>query len=342
MPRRTIQRAPGHRRAAAKATGRGTPADRLVRAWLDGGDDAFADLAEELIAGGRDGVLAAAVRKLAGRHEDGAVAEFIEALAELAEAAEGGDTFGYAELVLLPVLSEGRPPDPAPIAAGLVGSGAFPPEAEAAFADGWRSAEAIGALSPCGLRRVLADVATGREPADLPPLPPGGMADGGVAVLVGCLAFRSGRPGEDTDAAPGPAADGDGGDRPGSRRHGAFDRWRASLDPDAMRGVVVLPCCRPSALADEVRAFLLEAVEGLDPTLEEAVGFVEAARVEAGDAEEPVARLAAREGGVALAVLTRSGRVLDSRTFDLAGGGVTAEDVRRVVGAVMPIEDGPG
>jgi len=35
---------------------------------------------------------AAAVRELAGRHEDGAVAEFVEALAELAEAAEGGDT----------------------------------------------------------------------------------------------------------------------------------------------------------------------------------------------------------------------------------------------------------
>jgi hypothetical protein len=335
-----MQRTPDRRRAAAKATGRGTPADRLVRAWLDGDDDAFADLAEELIAGGRDGVLAAAVRKLAGRHEDEAVAEFVEALTEVAEAADGGDAFGHAELVLLPVLSEGRPPDPAPIAAGLPGSGAFPPTAEVAFAEGWRSAEAVDALSPCALRRVLLDVAAGREPANLPPLPPGGMAGGGVAVLVGCLAFRTGPPGEDPDAVPGSAARAGRDDRPGSWSEDAFDRWRASLGPDAVRGVVVLPCCPPSALADVVRAFILEAVEGLDPTLEEVAGFVEAAREEAGDGEELVARLAAREGGVGLAVLTRSGRVLDDRTFDLGGTGVTAEDVRRVVEAAMPVEDG--
>jgi hypothetical protein len=177
MPRRTPQRPP-RRRAVAMGAGGGTPADRLIRTWLDEYHDAFEDLAEGLIAGGRDGVLAAAMRKLSERYEDEAVEEFADALAGLAEAAEGQDAFHFAELVLLPILTEGPPPDPAPLASGLGSSGAFPPEAEAAFAEGWRSVEAVRSLSPCALRRVLLDLAGGRPPADLPPLPPGGMAEG--------------------------------------------------------------------------------------------------------------------------------------------------------------------
>jgi hypothetical protein len=50
------------------------------------------------------------------------------------------------------------------------------------------------------------------------------------------------------------------------------------------RGVAVLPCCPPSGLADEVMA-LLQAAEDLDPRLAEILGFVEAARAEAGDEE---------------------------------------------------------
>jgi hypothetical protein len=55
-----------------------------------------------------------------------------------------------------------------------------------------------------------------------------------------------------------------------------------------------------------------------------------------------VARLVARAGGVELTILTRSGRELDRRTFELAGGGLAAEDVRRVVAAAVPIEDAAG
>ncbi len=336
MPRKTPQRPPC-RRAVAMATGGGTPADRLIRTWLDEDYDAFEDLAEELIAGGRDGVLAAAVRKLSERYGDEAVEELAGALTGLAEAAEGQDAFHFAELVLLPVLAEGPPPDPAPLASGLAGSGAFPPEAEAVFAEGWRSAEAVRSLSPCALRHVLLDVAGGRPPADLPPLPPGGMAEGGIAVLVGALAFRTEPPRGDPDADLGVPAGAD--EARESERADPFDRWRASLGAEVTKGVVVLSPCSPSDLIDEIRAFLLEGAEDVDPMLDEVIDFVEAARGEAGG-EEVVARLAGREGAVELTVLTRSGRELDRRIFDLGDSGLTADDVERAVQAGMPTGDG--
>ncbi len=338
MPRKTPQRPP-RRRAVAMGAGAGTPADRLIRTWLDEDYDAFEDLAEELIAGGRDGVLAAAMRKLSERYEDEAVEEFVGALTGLAEAAEGQDAFHFAELVLLPILTEGPPPDPALLANGLASSGAFPPEAEAVFAEGWRSAEAVRSLSPCALRRVLLDVAGARRPADLPPLPPGGMAEGGIAVLVGALAFRTEPPRGDPDADPGVPAAADEARESG--RVDPFDRWRASLGAEVTKGVVVLSPCSPSDLADEIRAFLLEGAEEVDAMLDEVIDFVEAARGEAGG-EEVVTRLAGREGAVELTVLTRSGRELDRRIFDLGDSGLTADDVERVVQAGMPTEDGIG
>src|SRR3712207_1428067 len=139
MPRQTTRGKP-QRRAVERGPG-GTPADRLVRAWLDGDDAAFEDLAEACIAGGRDGVLAAALRKLSARYDEEAAEEVGAALTAVAEAAEDGEGFDAAEVLLLPVAVSGPPPDPAPFTAGLAGSGAFPPEAEVTFAEGWRAAE---------------------------------------------------------------------------------------------------------------------------------------------------------------------------------------------------------
>ena len=112
MPRKTTHAPTPSRGSRVKGAGGSTPADRLIRAWLDADDDGFEDLAEELIAGGRDGVLAAALRKLSEKYEAEAVEAFAAALTELAEVAEGQDAFDFAELVLLPVLAEGPPPDP--------------------------------------------------------------------------------------------------------------------------------------------------------------------------------------------------------------------------------------
>ncbi|MCB4825094.1 hypothetical protein [Roseicella aerolata] len=327
MPRKTTQH-PSHRRAEGKGTGSGTPADRLVRAWLDGKDDTFADLAEEFIAGGRDGVLSAALRKFAERYEEEAVEEFALALTELAEAVEGQAGFDLAELVLLPVATTGAPPDPARLAGSLAGAGLFPAEAEVIFAEGWHSAEAILSLSPVAIRRVLLDIAGRRPPADLPPLPATGEAEGGIAVLVGALAFGTAPSQEE----PAPPATGAAGEEEFSD---AFERWHASLDPTLIGDAVILSPCSPSQLADEIEALLEEANEA---AFEEVADFIDTAREEAAG-EEVVARLAERSDGVEVTLLTRAGRELDRRVFDTAEGELTAEDIRRVVGDRIPILD---
>jgi hypothetical protein len=333
MPRKTTQQQPRRGSAERKGPGSGTPADRLVRAWLDEDYDTFEDLAEELIAGGRDGVLLAARRKLSEKYEDDEVEEFAAALTEMAEAARSQDPFDVAELVLLPVVTAGSLPDPALFTSSLANSGAFPPEAKVAFAEGWRSAETVNSRAPAALRRVLLDIANGRPPADLPPLQSGVVTEGGIVVLVGIVAFEAKPPEDDPDADAEVLAAAD--EARESERSGAFDRWRASLDPEAIKGALILPFCLPSQLMDEIRA-LLEGADAEDPTLDEIIDFIGTARDEAGG-EEVVARLATREGGVELTVLTRSGRELDSRAFDLEEGGPTAEDVRRVVEGCAPI-----
>lgn len=340
MPRKTTRPPPSARGGKAKGAVGGTPADRLIRAWLDGDDGAFEDLAEELIAGGRDGVLAAATRKLSEKYEDKDVDDFIDDLTEMAEAAEGQREFDFASLVLLPVApGNGALPDPALLASGLAASGAFPAEAEPAFAAGWSTADAVLALSPCAIRRVLLDIAGGRPPADLPPPQPGDGPDDAILVLTGASVFPNGPPEDNPGAGPDAvAAAEEARDR---ERMEAFGRWRASLTPEATKGASVLPLCAPSALPHEIEAFL----DGTDPegdaVLEEVRDFLETAEGEAGG-EEVVAHLSAQDGGVEVAVLTRSGRELDRRTFRLEESGVTADDISDVVGGYVPIVDGTG
>lgn len=333
MPRKTTQQPPRRRGADRKGQGSGTPADRLVRAWLAEDYDTFEDLAEELIAGGRDGVLLAATRKLAEKYEDDEVDDFASALTEMAEATGGQDAFDIAELVLLPVVTAGTLPDPAAFTGNLANSGVFPPEAKVMFAEGWRLVKDVNSLGPSALRRALLDIANKRSPADLPPLEPGSLTDGGIVVLVGAVAFDTEPPDDEPDADAEVLTAADVGK--GSEGSDAFDRWRASLDPDTLKGAIVLPFCSPSQLMDEIRA-LLEGRDAEDPTLEEIIDFIGTARDEAGG-EEVVARLATREGSVQLAVLTRSGRELDSRVFDLVEGGPTADDLRSVVEGCVPI-----
>lgn len=332
MPRKTNQ--PSQHRRSVGARGRnGTPADRLVRAWLDEDFDTFEDVAEDLIASGRDGVLLAARRKLAERDDEDAADEFTAALTEMAEMAEGQEGFDFAELVLLPVVTTGLPPDPVPLARGLAASGCFPAEAEVAFAEGWRSAEVIRTLPPSFVRRVLLDIANGRAPADLPPSDTANMAEGGIVVLAGAVVVRAEPPQDAPDAGPEVLAAADAARE--DERARAFDRWRESLDPSAIGGALILPFCSPSQLMDEIAA-LLEGTEAEEPPLDEIIDFIGTAREEAGG-EEVVARIAPREGGLELTVLTRTGTTLDSRVFGLEEGGPTADDVRRVVEDCVPV-----
>jgi hypothetical protein len=186
---------------------------------------------------------------------------------------------------------------------------------------------------------VLLDIAGGRPPADLPSAPPGGGADGEVVVLAGAIVFRTEPPEEDPDSDPEvlEAAE-EARDR---ERMAVFERWQASLGPEATRGAHILPFCTPSALTFEIGAFLDGAEPQGDAVLDEIGEFVETAKREAGG-EEVVARLATRGGGVELAVLTRSGRELDRRVFGLEDSGLTAADVARVVEGRVPIVDGTG
>jgi hypothetical protein len=167
--------------------------------------------------------------------------------------------------------------------------------------------------------------------------PPGGGADGGIVVLAGAIVFRTEPPEEDPDSDPEvlEAAE-EARDR---ERMAAFERWRASLGPEATRGSRILPFCTPSALAHEIGAFLDGADPEGDAVLDEIRGFVETAKGEAGG-EEAVARIMARDGGVELAVLTRSGRGLDRRVFGLEDSGLRAADVAQAVEGSVPIVDG--
>jgi hypothetical protein len=332
MPRKTTQQSPRHR-ADGKGGG-GTPADRLVRAWLDEDDDAFVPLAEELIARGRDGVLATAIRKLTDRYEAEAVEDFALALTEIAELTEAEVEFDVAELVLLPVVTAAALPDPAPLATGLAASGAFPADAEMVFLAGWRSAEAIGALSPTAIRRVLLDVAHGRPAADLPALAPDAATEGTVAALVGAAIFRAAPPTDDPDVDPELLNIQD--EARASERFDAFEEWRAALTPEVTGGALILSLCSPSELADEIRTLLEDSD---DLVIEEIVDFVEAARQEAGG-EEIVARLAAHDGGVELTILTQAGRVLDARVFGAGEAeGLSVEEVREALEGRVPVLD---
>lgn len=310
MSRKT--RPPSPRRSAEGKSGSGTPADRMLRAWHDREDETFAEQAEALIAEGRDGVLSTALRKLGERYEEEEVDEFARALTELAEVTEAGADFDMAQLLLLPVVTTGTLPDPAPLAAGLTASGTLPEEAETVFLADWREAEAIGTLSPVALRRVLLDVVAGRPPADLPPMETARVAVGTVAVLVGAAIFRAPPAAEDPDAELESLDLLE--EEAGTASIEAFTTWRDSLTPEQTGGAMVLPPCAPSELEDDLLALLDEA-EGAQG-IEEILDFIEAAREEAGS-EAIAARLAEHDDGLQITVLTEAGRVLDSRVFEV-------------------------
>ena len=329
----------GTRTAAGKSSG--SPADRLVRAFVEGGEAGFDELLGEALASGRQGVLDVALRKLRERYADEAVEDFTDALWEAAEGAEIGPS-GWAELVALPVaLPAGDPPEAGALVRGVIASGAFPETLEVRFLPRWRSPEALAALLPTALRRVLVDLVEGREPADLPPASAEALAQESFGLLLGVQfdwnipiweeIARDGPPREDAEGEETPQA------VAAAKR---FDAWRAAAF-EATDGCVPLALVPPSLVGDEIADFLSEAGEHTGG-LEEIRGFVDVARGEAAG-EEVVCRPEVVGEALELTLYTRGGRFLDSLTLTADRLPASAEEMPRLIEAFVPlVKDAPG
>jgi hypothetical protein len=134
-PRQTFGEAPG------------PIADRLLEAFGDEDSGEFDVLVQGLMAAGRTDILDLAIRKLGEREGDEAGDDLNWVLLVAAEGAAIGPS-GWTELVALPVaLPAGGLPDGEELGEGLIESGALADSEELRLLPGWRSPDALAALS---------------------------------------------------------------------------------------------------------------------------------------------------------------------------------------------------
>lgn len=328
---------PATPRRTALGKAPGVAADRLLRA-MESEDDAFETMAEAILEEGREDILALALRKAEAELGEDVAADFAEALLAAGEGARLGPA-GWAELAVLPVaLPNGTPPDARAIGDSLLATGLIEPEVEIRFAPGWRSPEALAALSPVALRRILRDLLDGREPRDLPRGDTDAMAREGFGLLLG-LRIDWDIPVWDAISAAGglpPEADPDAEETPEeARRVALFDSWRNAIF-DANDGCVPLALVPPSEVAEEIAAFLEEAGEETGG-LEEIRIFVETARGEA-PGEVILCRIEIVRDDLELALYTEAGRFLDSLTLAAANLPAPAAEMPRLIEAFVPLQ----
>lgn len=316
-------------------------ADRLLKAF-DGDDgETFDELVEALLDAGRADILDLAVRKTWEYQGDEAAGELT---ATLLAAAEGGAVgpSGWAELVALPVaLPTGEPPDAGEMGEGLIASGMLGITEEVRFLPGWRSPDAIAELQPGAVRRVLLDVAAGKEPRDLPPGDTDDLARRGFGVLLG-LRIDWAIPVWDEIAAAGALPqdeDETEETEDEARRAALFDRWRGAVFEQS-GGCVPLALVPLSEVGAEIAAFLAEAGQHTGG-IEDIRQFVAAARCEAGG-EEVLCRPEVNGDALELTLTTRGGRFLDSLTLPADRMPTRAEDMVQLIGSfVLLVRDGP-
>ena len=228
----------------------GPIADRLL-ALLEADDgEAIDALTQGLLEAGRSDVLDLAIRKIGQRHGDDA-AEELE-----------GDLLAAAERGRTRPLRLGRAGGAARGAAAAADAGrarrwarawsapaSWPDTVEVRFLPGWRSPEALEALSPGALRRVLLDLLAGAEPRDLPPGDTDDLARRGFGLLLG-LQIDWAIPTWETIAAadglPGGAEEAEEEDSETpeeARRSALFDGWRGAVFEASER----LRAARPGA-----------------------------------------------------------------------------------------------
>ena len=302
-----------------------------------------ADRLLALLEAGRGDILDLAIRKIGQRYGEDASEELEGNLLAAAEGARMGPS-GWAELVTLPVAlpPEGMP-DAAAMGASLVAAGLLAETLEVRFLPGWRSPDAVAALSPIALRRVLLDLLAGEEPRDLPPGDTDELGQRGFAVLVG-LQLDWAIPSWETITAEGPPdapeEDEDGTTPEQARRAALFDGWRGAVF-EASGGGVPLALVPPSEVGAEIAEFLDEA-SGHVGGLEEIREFVTTARNEAGG-EDVFCRPEVIGETLELAIYSESGRFLDSLTLPAARLPARAEEMPRLIQSfVRIIKDAPG
>lgn len=314
----------------------GPLADELLDGYADEDPDrvAFEELAEDCIEAGRADVLDLAVRKARDAMDEAGAEELRADLCDLAGAAEVGPS-GWAELVALPVaLPPADVPDAEDLAAGFLAAGALAPNHDVRFLSGWRAPEALAALAPTAVRRLLTEMAAGGEPAGLPPADRDDLAASGFGVLLGARIdwavpsweeiVSKGPPGEaeEDDTAPEEAA-----------REAAFARWRSEVFQ--AKGCVPLSLVSLSEAGAEIADFVEEA-RGQVGGLEEIREFVAMARREA--AGEDVVCVPARAGAdLELANYTTGGRWVDSLTVRESQMPAAIEDILRMLGSCVTL-----
>jgi hypothetical protein len=237
-------------------TAPGPIADRLLSAYFEDGDE-FRSFVQELLEAGRTDVLDLAVRKLGERQGEDGMVELSRAMLEVAEGGAVGPS-GWAELVVLPVaLPSGQAPDATALAESLSATGYFAEPTDVSFLPGWRSPGALAGLTPAAMRRVLVDLAEGREPGDLPPGDTDDLARHGFGVLIGLQVDWS-IPTWDQIAAAGGVPDDPDTEAEGARRSALFQLWRSGAFREH-GGCVPLDIVPPSDVGAEIADFLEEA-----------------------------------------------------------------------------------
>ena len=331
------------RKVIAQPAGKGTPAERRVRTWLED-DPAFDGLLQPLLDDGRQGILDMAVRRMAEKYEDEDVENF---RMTLLVAAEGGDIEPgvFAELLVTSVLVEPQAalPDPAPFAGGLAACGYFGVEEEVAMVPAWFDPDAIMGLTACALRKTLRDLRGGRTPSELKPLDR--LPAAGAIVLLGVSVDRTPTPWEiaagtleeEDAAAPERAAD-----PVTERREAAFETWCDGVlaaNPDLID--ILFPTV-PSDLADALDDAVAETADAGEaaPSAEELRDFIEVAAREAGD-EAVVCFPRIAGGRVELALYTASGRLLDTRDFGEPELGELPQELRAAIATMVPVVEQP-
>lgn len=327
---------------------KGTPADRLVRAWLED-DPEFDRMLGTLLDDGRQGVLDIAIRKVAEDYVTEDAVDFIMMLHEEAEGAELEPGTWATLFVVAALVNPEIPkmPDPVPISEGMRASGHFGAGREVSILPAWFDPEAVTSMTACTLRRTLRDLAGGRMPSAVSPVdrPP---TDGAV-VMLGMAVNRYPIPWE--EAAETLDENGEGRSPvqdvdPVLEMHdAAFERWRDVLLASNSDFIDIRLPTVPSQLAADLDAAAADQAgdhedASAGPSADELRDFVEIAAGEAGK-EALVCVPSIVNGRVELSLYTASGRLLDARDFGEAELGALPPRLRAAVAAMVPIAARP-